>query len=565
MEDPQANNKPPFKTISFFPENIASVEDSALAANLIAQPGPQIKGDPITYKYHPRSSLSLGRGFLPENVISPCMPSILFEEVPLDHGSPSTHFSLQYVKTEDELDLAIALDTKVEASLLGAKGAGSSTFKSSFTMRKNSIVAVATISIDFGRFGINPKAELSEEAKSLLSKPKEFVRIYGSRFVSIERRGAAASVIISIDEVQNDLKIDFENSFSGSGNFGDSIGGSASMKFNLMFKTALKQSRLRVDAVTTGGSGPSALVDSLLALVDLENATTAIHKVLSTFLGQFNKDNAVPIEYMTAPMSQFKLDELGIDPWTDDKERLLTRYCRDYRNALTLKSLLPSVISGTHIFCTMLPPDTVEMLKNLEPQLDELLSYLSIYHEALKTGSGPQGELTQHFYPPNFHYFINRLEEAETPPTLTMSAPLNPQQLRAVLRSNRGKRYEAALQFDETITPEISIIWGLNAHYGLFSAQEICEYSDGHKTIWDETPISTNIGFLWVTEPRNATSIATEDLWFDWFAKHQGVFDVKIYLNVRDKADRTFTIRLFDTHFEAHNGTLTNFDIQMYY
>ncbi|WP_460134707.1 hypothetical protein [Pseudomonas sp. S1_E04] len=529
-------------------------------------PGSLIQGDPVIYKYHPQSTLALGRSFNPGNVLLPMRPAIQFTEVPLDHGAPSASFKMFFVQTEDQLDTALSLDSKMEASYLGAKASGSSTFKTSYSIKTSSIVVVAKMHINYGRFGLSASATLIDDAKALLTDPKKFSSVFGSRYVNIESRGASASVIISLESVSSDLKLNFINEFSAGGDWGDFGSGSARSKFELLFKRAAKQSRLKVDAMSTGGSNHATLVGAILALGDSANPVKDIEQALSSFMAQFNSSNAVPTEYQVAPMLQFGLDENQIDPWTDFNERLLLNYVREYRLAITALDTLPAVKAGTHAINTIQisPPETLNEIIQLEPDIRSYARSLAENHEALKNDQPIQNiNLPSNF---NLLYaFASLIESADTPPTLHMSALLTPEQIRAVLRAPRGKRGDLAKAFNPELGTGVAITYKFTAHYPFLTATEIVEYSDGTTREFDEFRYDGLSAYVWIEEPKGAFSPTGEDLWIEWFQKHTGTFKLSASWKLRDKVGRVFIVRLMDVEFEAQNGALKKINIDNYY
>jgi hypothetical protein len=526
------------------------------------KPGSTIESDPTFYKYHPQSSLALGRSFDHKDVTRPMRPALTFTEYSMDKGSPQAYFSLEFVTNEDQLDIAMSLDSKVEASYLAAKASGSSTFSMGFKVKKDSIVVVAKLYKDFGRYGIKEGACLVQDAVDLLGNPKSFVQTFGDRYVSIERRGASACVVISIESAATDLKLDFKNEFSGSGGWGK-LSASAEMKFEFLFKQAVKQSRLSVEAVATGGDNIANLAQTIKGLKDTDTAISAIQQMLNDFLAQFTPDKGVPIAYSVSSLSQFKLDESNLDLWTDDKERELSNLVREYRMAHDALDAIPALREGSHVFNKLWPylKELTDWIVSCEAFIESHIDELVEYHTALKNGH-PQRVIQ---FPAAVSQYSSMMDQALTPPHINFGAPLNDAQIRAVLRAKRGDRYRVAKQFDSSLIG-IALLMGVESvQFGLFTATEFVRYSDGGFRQFKEYPYDGHGSGLWYEEPNVGSDSTDEDNWVEWFAKHKGRFKLTAGWLVRDVAERVFEISIMDVEFESQNGTLIYLDIKHYF
>lgn len=346
-------------------------------------------GDPVEYAYSDHSSLALGRGFNPKDVTAnPKASCILWTSEQLDPGPPSTNFNMLYVNDYDEMNFALGVDSKVDASYLGNSAGGHTKVDASFLTKKNAITVILRANTNFGRWGIKAGATLTDQAKVWLGKPKVFEDRCGSRYVSIEGRGASVSALITLDSVSKDVKLAFESEMSGSGGWGP-LSAKASLIFRTEAKSASRQDRLEVQVFATGGSGLGGLSDTVKSLMKSDTGIEQATQALGTFLAQFNSTNAAVVYYRVSSMEDFGWDPAGIDPWTDLKEQKLRALAQEYRRVSYLLDIENHVIDGSHPLALVLDTTDIDWIKQDIPRSQAYRDNLAKYHQTCKLNSSP--------------------------------------------------------------------------------------------------------------------------------------------------------------------------------
>ncbi|MNX41021.1 hypothetical protein D3C86_714150 [compost metagenome] len=542
--------------LPFAPQSIATSPNLQSLIETSAQPGMLIEGDPLIYKYDPRTTLALGRGFSPNDISAPKRSAIEFREKSLDAGAPSTSFKITFVQTEDQLDASMSLDSKAEATYLGAKAESRSSFKFGFGIKRKSVVIVITAFTDFGRWSLSDE-KLTDEAKQTLGSPTKFVENFGSRYVAIERRGAIVSVVAIMHAVDSQMRVDFESEFGGGGGWGP-VEASAKAKLTTMLKISAKQGQLDVEVMATGGQGLSGLKGIAQGVLsNSEDPFSSVKDALEQYLAGFNKDNASPIEYTVAPMSRFGLNENGIDPWTDENERRLLLLVRRYRLAREALDTMPAIRSGQHVLCTIFKREEIWDIVNSQLDLDNYIGAIAKLHKEVKLNPDTPDSLQ---YPPHISRLINYLDILKTPPALSMSETsfgMSNTQLRSILRVPPGKRLALAKEFFPK-SPEnsIHIFYSVDAIFDFHSIVYVYEYAGDPPSESREDPWDGHMGIPWSIEPDIVTIDAYERTLYKWLAKHNGSFDVLISLKMRDKVGHIYKIGFVNYKFTAGAGTI---------
>jgi hypothetical protein len=112
--------------------------------------------------------LALGRGFDPADPAQDVkLPCISFSAIPLDAGAPSTRADMTYVRNADQLNTAMHVDAKIDAAYLGAKVGGGFSIDTSNSFSSDSITVILTAITDFGRWGLDKTAGLTEFRESV--------------------------------------------------------------------------------------------------------------------------------------------------------------------------------------------------------------------------------------------------------------------------------------------------------------------------------------------------------------------------------------------------------------
>jgi hypothetical protein len=531
-----------------------------------------VEGDPRYYYYHPKTALALGLGFDPADVADPKRPCIVRDHVPLDPGSPKTDLAMTYVRTWDQLNLSMNVDTKTEASVLAFKGNASYSIDTSSMFTTNSITVVMTASSDFGRWGLGPKAVLTEEAKALLADGKAFARICGTRYVAIERRGASVSAVITLHSVQTEFKASFDAEFANSGGWGR-VSASAQTKLHGAISSAANQDRLSVQVGATGGAGLGGLKGTIekLAAVEKEPSKKILEAVDASLTG-FTKENASPTEYVVQSMERYGWDPSTIDPWTDFKERKLRALGRAYREAGIELDYLTAIENGTSALNklfgnTPLGKKWLQDKIQLKPDLMSHIQKIAVAHKKCKENVDlqycevPPGQVLvllpdeKHWLePPKASFYVVGQDSSNNKIDFTEV------QVGAIINAKRGHRLSVARAFAPK-TAQIFIGLNIDGNF-LASERQIFQYSDGRSVGSDEGKTG---GYPWAEEPTETMKLQYyETALYTFLGQHNGSFEGSELIQVRDEMGRVFRITLCRARWKANGKNVISIETDIY-
>ena len=361
----------------------------------------QVEADPSYYDFHPMSVMSLGLGFLPNNVAVPKIACIEAQHIDLEGGALSTQFFTNLVTNSEQLKYALSLDGKVDASYLAFKGGATFSFKTDFSSQEDSVTLVIQARSEYGRKGLGPP-HLTDDAKKLLSDPKAFANTCGTRFVDVERRGASADAIITLFGLSREEKSSITTGTSGSGGWGQ-LSASASLNFQAELQKAAKTGRASIQVVATGGNGIGALGDTIKGLSAHPNSLAAIEAALSIYLNQFNSQNSVPIGFHVASMESFGWNPSSEDLWTIQKERKLRAIVEAYRSTADAIDTASAIAAGTDIRIPIMAPPQISAVVEAVPAWQRLLDHMAEAHKKCKQNED-----------------LNACEDITAPPSLSL-------------------------------------------------------------------------------------------------------------------------------------------------
>ena len=367
----------------------------------------QVEADPSYYDFHPMSVMTLGVGFLPNNVSDPKIPCIVAQHVDLESGALGTQFFTNLVTNSEQLKYALSLDGKVDASYLAFKGGATFSFKTAFSSEEDSATLVIQARSEYGRKGLSPP-QLTDDAQKLLSAdPTAFAKKCGTRFVDIERRGASADAIITLFGLSREEKNSITTSASGSGGWG-ALSASGTVNFQAELQKATKTGRATIQVVATGGSGIGALGDTIKGLSAHPDSLAAIESALSIYLNQFTSQNSVPIGFHVAKMEDaFGWNPSNADLWTIQKERKLRAIVEAYRSTADAIETASAMSAGKDIRVPIMTSAEITAVVEAVPAWQRLLDQMAEAHKKCKQNQD-----------------LNACEDITAPPSLSLIPPI---------------------------------------------------------------------------------------------------------------------------------------------
>ncbi len=336
-----------------------------------------------TYRYHPRLTLALGRGFSPNDLFAAKEGCIDFVPVRLDPGPPLTTFSQTYVTSDRSLYESIGYELRAEAAYLDAKASTGIKATSGRTTDAHSVRVVVNATTDFGRWGLKAGASLTEDARRRVTSPADFAKFCGTEFVSIERRGASVAAILTLNTRTDELKRALELSLGGSASYGP-VSASIQQQFNSELKKSAREGRLSVDIVSTGGVGLGGLNSVVIAEAATDAGLDSIKKSLAEYLKSFSESNAAAVEYVSASMEQFGWDKSAYVEEPLDYQRLIA-ISEEYKRASARLSLIEDLEKPGSQLRPLISDGNAKLISTyMKPTLRRYLARLEDAHEACK-------------------------------------------------------------------------------------------------------------------------------------------------------------------------------------
>ncbi len=304
--------------------------------------------EPKSYGYSKGTGLRLGKSFNPIDVTDIKRPAIQFEE-PVKNNSGKSKIELYYADNYKSLQKVIRNDIRLSASYLSNSGEYSSSSELDYSFSENSLTIVLRAETDYGEWFIGNDAQLTPEAKSLLTNPDEFSKRYGTRYISSENRINGLYITFTIYNVSRKTKKTFKSSISASVGFGK-LNASAKSTFEKIITESSKSNRMSLSISSIGGTGVDSLSTVLENIIhEQTNPLPHIIKSVENVLKTFTINNAWPNEFFVAKMSNFGLSIDHSLEWTEERNLKLIK-CKDNYFKLKYKyNAVKEMMNGSHV------------------------------------------------------------------------------------------------------------------------------------------------------------------------------------------------------------------------
>jgi hypothetical protein len=498
-------------------------------------PAQVINPDPNYYDFHPRSIMSIGLGFSPNDVSAAKIRCIEYTAESLEPGALTTQFFYTLVTNSEQLKSTLSLDSKVDASFLLFSGSATYDLKESSAIASDSITVVISARSEFPRLSMKAGAHLTPEAMALLSDSLQFEKTCGSRVVQIEHRGASVSAIVTVFGLTTDQKTNVTSGLSVHGGWGP-LTAAASVAFQKELSEASKQSRVGIQVVATGGNGFSTLSGLVTATTGQPDALHAIQAVLANYVQQFTKDNAVPIGFDVVSMESFgwrPTDRTLTHSWTLSKERKLRLLAQRAREISDQEQAAKGILAGIDPRRIEFTSATLSELRAALTVWDDYMSDLSAAHTACKQTRSPDDQPCE--IPTRSLPRADLIPPLPDPPTIVLDSkeikPINalPPGMEVVAKGRLAfdLRYVDYMKYGVACCPE-----GLRNDVPLSSARPATD---------------AELNLLSITRPVSRVVPLAEDVKFGFgafFAASVGGHEM-IYVETKDKFGRIFHSTLF--------------------
>ena len=511
-----------------------------------------------TYRYHPRLTLALGRGFSPNDLFAPKEGCIDFVPLRLDPGPPLTTFSQTYVTSDRSLYESIGYELRAEAAYLDAKANAGIKATSARTSDAHSVRVVVNATTDFGRWGMKAGASLTDDAKRRVTDPAAFAKFCGTEFVSIERRGASVAAVLTLSTRTDALRRALELSLGGGASYGP-ISASVQQQFNSELKKSAREGRLSVDIVSTGGIGLGGLNSVVIAEAASDAGLDAIKKSLAEYLKSFSESNAAAVEYATASMEQFGWDKSGYVEEPLDYQRLIA-ISEEFKRASARLSLIEELEKPGSRLRPLIGDGNAKLISSyMKPTLRRYLERLRDAHEACKRDREDDwctsifdDDGLKIFNPPDlpifdklFHAPTVRFEAgAEFANPRTDEQRLSADAVRVILDSPVSERANARKPIDPYPGP-LDVTSTVAADYPLKTVRTIfvdTENAEEMSVIGESVVQGPDVTYNYYTTGPDGTDFAFESGLVNWTKqfreKRTGIF---VFI-VKDAADREWRV-----------------------
>jgi hypothetical protein len=518
------------------------------------------------YLPHQNSVLALGRGFDPSDPTVPKKACITFSAKPLDSGPPETRMSLIYVTNTEQLDTAIDVDSKIDASLLANRVSAHVHQHTTDMRRATSITVVLKAYTYFGRWALDVNAGLTGDAKNYL-QTGDFAEKCGTDYVSIERRGSSVSAIITLYSVTTDFKNTFDSDMTVSGGYGP-LNAKATNDFKAELKRETASNRVGVDVTAAGGEGFGDLSEIVKTALSSNNGVDAAADALQNFIAKFNKENPTAIEYVTSSMEDFGWSAGSLEPWTDPKQTRLQELAEIYRSTSDDLAEVKEVVAKTHPLSSVLEPSFAGDLAPTIAPAERYLAEVARVHGACKANKA--SDLSDCEIPArtfsfafSFEPLLGLIRRAMDPPRVVMLSSLPPMETQVVLSAPPVSRLSIAREFDRSIDG-LGVTYQVNGSYLLSGKIVFVEDTKVETGVTLEGNIH-NVGFVWWHSEPNPYPDCLETLLGHWMAGFSGSHSGTFYEVVKDKVGRSFRLAIMNVSWKAEHGGLLYKDYELVY
>lgn len=280
----------------------------------------------ISFTYDPSSNLYLGASIDYNSLFDSKQDCFTNSEKEwIDGGAVKTEVSTLFISSYKDVsnDFKLSYHSDIKASLNlsdGIGGGGSISYD--FTLNhffkniSNSIYFVVKAETSHGRLK-NKKNDLKDEFQTLLNNGNfsEFITKCGTHYVRFETRKSSVYAIVSISNIEQEIKNQIISKYSASANikadgFG-SVDANSKLDIDNLFKEISKHGRVEIKYLAHGSDGiksfsPVITNSSSYKISDiLEN--------LSSTLNDFDKERSAPVEYRLASFKPYGLTDLTLE------------------------------------------------------------------------------------------------------------------------------------------------------------------------------------------------------------------------------------------------------------
>ncbi|AYQ36604.1 hypothetical protein [Runella sp. SP2] len=351
---------------------------------LITCLGASAQGD--VYEYHPNSGLQLGYGFTKEKFTRFRSP---FDEKNWQKNNTdvarNSVFKTSIVFDEETMKEKMHFDATIEGRYLIYEGSAGFELNTAKMFNANNLTILVEGRSDFVETTLDGLT-LNQEAQRLVDagNTAEFINRFGTNYVYAEKRAAAVYVLITINDVSRETQQQIGFNIQGGMDLG-LYSASIKSSLNQEMANASRSGRIEVQVITLGGPGIKQFGELLRSLNFSRESMSSIQQKIANQFDKINVEQAVPVVFKTAPLSQFGSGyKDGL--WTAQKDRMLVEVASENKRLTRISNIINTLLDDDEEnYKRYLLSDRKRAdLVRLKPEIDQRMQDLAQLHETIK-------------------------------------------------------------------------------------------------------------------------------------------------------------------------------------
>lgn len=248
-----------------------------------------------------QGSLMLGSGIDPTKPNQTLPSPIEHDGIDsIDHGASRMDISMRVLENRRDFEKMCSNSLSISAWYSIFSGSGGVQTLDDFSFHSSSLAWAISASCNYGRSCLkNPR--LNKEAKDAEKKGyRTFREKFGTSYVSCEERGVVIVALFSVNQMSEQQRNELRTKISA-GIGVPLVGGKFSNEYERALSAAMRNSSISFRLFARGGPGLADLSDVIRSGSDLDR----IKSTIADYVGKMNRDNAVPIAYISSSLRPF--------------------------------------------------------------------------------------------------------------------------------------------------------------------------------------------------------------------------------------------------------------------
>lgn len=350
----------------------------------IGQPKKEyIPHDSTYYRFSENSTVSLGRGFLPNFQHSIKQSPFRFDLDTIEgRGSYLTSFEIHLLTDRKTLEEALDWDVKLDVKSRLVTSDATLKVIENTTFNDDELTFLIKAETEYGRTSIK-NLKLKPEAKRLYKRtPALFIEHYGSKIPVTKRHGASVYILVTIQNVSQTRKKMINASFMLKRTT-FSFSGSLTTSLNKAAYEADERKDLKISILTKGGSGLDKF-SNILEKLNADNFVATIQTGIAEYFKQFSFSNSAPLGYFCASYKKLGLIKVPEEDFTNRQLLYLKNIVAKHRHAFSLLRTYQQVLDNKDVLSNFLTPEKRKELEGITEVVSKYLDELDrLYQQYL--------------------------------------------------------------------------------------------------------------------------------------------------------------------------------------